>query len=365
MVAAKTERLLNLVICLLYTRRPLTKSQIRASVAQYAETGSDEAFDRMFERDKDELRELGIPLVSAPLDKLFEDETGYRIDRREYALPEIEFSREELTVLGLAATAWEQASLAGPAAAAMRKLAAAGVERDTASIIGLEPRVRTVEVAFEPVRAAVVAAYPIRFGYRTGGTGDLKTRRVQPWALASWHGRWYLTGYDVDRQAPRVFRLGRIRGSVKKDGTPGSYQIPAGVDPIAMIAAASSDPAPISARILVRDGAGVQLRRRGTPVADGGGTGVDGEGTVADGEGTVADGQAPGWSVLEVSFPSLEVAAGELAGYGPDVRVLHPEELVAAVVEQLRAAMNAQRAVVVAETAGLGADGAERDEAGR
>ncbi len=141
MVAAKTERLLNLVICLLYTRRPLTKEQIRASVAQYAGTSSDEAFDRMFERDKDELRELGIPLVASPLDRFFEDEIGYRIDRREYALPQIEFTREELTVLGLAAKAWEQASLAGPAAAAMRKLAATGVQRDDASIIGLEPRV--------------------------------------------------------------------------------------------------------------------------------------------------------------------------------------------------------------------------------
>ena len=79
MVAAKTERLLNLVICLLYTRRPLTRAQIRTSVAAYAATTSDEAFERMFERDKEELRELGIPLVTEQIDTLFEDEPGYRI----------------------------------------------------------------------------------------------------------------------------------------------------------------------------------------------------------------------------------------------------------------------------------------------
>ena len=65
MSSAKTERLLNLVICLLSTRRPLTKSQIRQAVPQYAATSGTEAFERMFERDKDELRELGIPLVTS------------------------------------------------------------------------------------------------------------------------------------------------------------------------------------------------------------------------------------------------------------------------------------------------------------
>ena len=336
MVAAKTERLLNLVIALLYTRRPLTKEQIRATVAAYAETTSTEAFDRMFERDKDELRELGIPLVAEPIDRFFEDEIGYRIDRREYALPKIEFTREELTVLALAARAWEQASLAGPAAAAMRKLAAAGVERDDTSIVGLEPRVRTVEAAFESVRRAVVNAYPITFGYRTGGTGDVLTRRVRPWGLASWHGRWYLTGYDVDRQAPRVFRLGRIRGIVAKAGASGSYRIPGDLDPIAMIAASSADPSPLVARVLVRDGAGHQLRRRATLTA----TDERPSGSDAGDPGRDTE---PGWSLLEVSFAGLEAAAGELAAYGPDVRVLGPPDLVAAVVEQLRSALTAQR----------------------
>ena len=92
--AAKTERLLNLVLALLSTRRPLTKGQIRAAVPQY-EQSDDAAFDRMFERDKDELRDLGIPIVTEHIDTFFQDEPGYRIDRREYALPPIEFTAEQ------------------------------------------------------------------------------------------------------------------------------------------------------------------------------------------------------------------------------------------------------------------------------
>ena len=75
-VAAKTERLLNLVIALLSTRMPLTKARIRTAVPQYLTTASVEAFDRMFERDKDDLRELGIPLVTEEITALLDDEPG-------------------------------------------------------------------------------------------------------------------------------------------------------------------------------------------------------------------------------------------------------------------------------------------------
>src|SRR5450631_2770343 len=102
MAPQRTERLLNLVIALLATRRWLTKEQIRRAVPQYADCDTGEAFDRMFERDKEDLRELGVPLVTGSEDALFDDEPGYRIDRAQYALPEIGFTAQELAVLGLA-----------------------------------------------------------------------------------------------------------------------------------------------------------------------------------------------------------------------------------------------------------------------
>ena len=162
----KTERLLNLVLVLLYTRRPLSKAQIRQLVPQYGQSASTEAFERMFERDKDELRELGIPLVTEDIDPLHEDEPGYRIHQREYALPDISFEPDELAVLGLASRTWAQASLAGPAAQALRKLRAAGVERDVDALIGIEPRLRTTEPAFDAVKDGVLRRVPLRFAYR-------------------------------------------------------------------------------------------------------------------------------------------------------------------------------------------------------
>ncbi len=179
--AAKTERLLNLVIALLSTRRPLTKAQLRTAVPQYHQTSSTEAFDRMFERDKDELRELGIPLVTRD-DEWSPDDAGYLIDQREYAIPPIEVEPEELVALALAGRVWAHASLAGPAAAAMAKLTAAGVDLDPTSLVGIEPRVRTTEAAFEPVKQALVARRQIRFDYRNA-SGEFSTRRLQPWGL--------------------------------------------------------------------------------------------------------------------------------------------------------------------------------------
>ena len=322
--AAKTERLLNLVLCLLYTRRPLPKSKIRDIVPQYGDAVSDEAFDRMFERDKDELRELGIPLVTAEIGGVWDDEVGYRIDQREYALPDIEFEPDELAVLGLASRTWAHASLAGPAAQALRKLKAAGIERDGDSLIGIEPRLGTSEPAFEPVKNAVVGQQTISFGYRTGGQGEVNTRTVQPWGLASWHGRWYLTGFDLDRTAPRVFRLSRIDGAVSVVRKAAAYTVPADHRAQEMIRTAVGEQEPGTAVVRVREGRGQSLRRRGTAVDTGTGTGTEGE-----------------WTTLEVPFTDPYAFADEVSGYGADVVVQAPTDVRDLVVERLRGAVAA------------------------
>ncbi|HZX99270.1 MAG TPA: WYL domain-containing protein [Dermatophilaceae bacterium] len=316
--ADKTERLLNLVICLLYTRKPLSKAKIRNAVPQYGTSASDEAFDRMFERDKDELRELGIPLVTEPFDVFFDDEPGYRIDRREYALPEISFGADELAVLGLASRVWTQASLAGPAAQALRKLEAAGVERDDSSLIGIVPMVRTAEPAFKAVKDAVLQHTPVAFAYRKAGTGEVATRHVQPWAIASWHGHWYLTAFDTDRNAPRVFRLGRIEGEVGIEGKPGSYEVPEDHQPTAMISAVAVDRAPQPSALQVRVGTGHGLRRQAHTVEA-----VDDR-----------------WSLITVDFTDTEAFAAEICSFGPDVVVKAPTELRESVIRRLTGALN-------------------------
>ncbi|WP_134773323.1 helix-turn-helix transcriptional regulator [Ornithinimicrobium flavum] len=316
--AAKTERLLNLVIALLHTRQPLSKARLRQAVPDYAQ-GGDEAFERMFERDKDELRALGVPLRTEPIDPFFDDEPGYRIDQREYALPQIDFAPDELAVLGLASRAWSQASLAGPAAQALRKLEAAGLVRDESSVAGIEPLLHTREPAFEPVRDAVLSRTPLTFDYR-GGSGDLGERHVQPWGLTSWHGRWYLTAHDLDRDAPRVFRLDRI-GDPRRAGRAGGYDVPPSHDAVTMIRSSVGDDAAApstTARLLVREGVAASLRKRGAEAAE----------------------EAPeGWDLVEVPTGSLVALAQEVAAYGPDVRVVDPAELGELVAERLRAVL--------------------------
>jgi len=313
----KTERLLNLVIALLATRMPLSKARIRAAVPQYHGTASDEAFDRMFERDKDELRELGIPLVTAVIDPVFDDELGYRIDKREYALPEIAFEPDEVTALSLAARTWTRASLAGSAASALRKLRAAGVAMDERSLVGIEPVVRTTEEAFEPLRRAVRDRQVVSFGYRKP-EGESTTRHLQPWALAQWRGRWYLTGHDLDRGAPRVFRLSRVDTAVRTTGPPGAYDIPADHDPRAMVETTQVSTSPPRLAVLrVRVGSGNALRRRAVapPVEDG------------------------DWARVEVEFQDVDRLADEVAGYGPDVVAEGPDDLRDAVVRRLQGAV--------------------------
>ena len=316
--AAKTERLLNLVLCLLYTRRPLPKSRIRDVVPQYGDAKTDEAFDRMFERDKDELRELGIPLVTEDIGGLWDDEVGYRIDQREYALPDVAFEPDELAVLGLASRTWAHASLAGPAAQALRKLKASGIERDGDSLVGIEPRLGTREPAFEAVKNAVVGQRTIRFGYQTGGAGEVQERRVQPWGLASWHGRWYLTGFDLDREAPRVFRLSRIDGAVTEVRRAEPYTVPADHRAQEMIRTTVGEQRPRTARVRVRAGRGHTLRRRATSTTDAG-----------------------EWTLLEVPFTDDDALADEVSGYGADVVVQKPPEVRDLVVARLRGALAA------------------------
>ncbi|WP_426560308.1 helix-turn-helix transcriptional regulator [Angustibacter sp. McL0619] len=321
MSSIKTERLLNLVICLLSTGRPLTKAQIRQAVPQYADNTSTEAFERMFERDKDELRELGIPLVTSNADALFEDEIGYRVDREAYALPQVTFEPDELAVLGLASRVWQQASLAAPATRALTKLTALGAPQDDGSLIGLEPRIRTAEPAFDPLWAALRDRVPVRFTYRTASTGEVAERFVEPWGVTSRNGRWYLTGFDRGRGAARVYRLSRVEGDVVRSGRAGEYEVPADHVPRVMVGESVQDRAPQTAHVHARPGAAQSLRRRATSVAAG----------------------PDGWDQLDVEFGDVEALAEEMAGLGAAVLALAPQELRDSVVRRLRAVAEVSR----------------------
>src|SRR5689334_6274210 len=192
----RTERLVNLVICLLSTRRFLTAAQIAATVPGYEHDPEDprdhDAFQRKFERDKAELRELGVPLETGTA-SVFDLEPGYRIAHREYALPDILLEPDEAAAVGIAARLWQHAGLAAAASSGLTKLRAAGVEVDPTTTLGVEPVV-TVDPTFEPLTAAVRARQAVSFGYRPPEADAVATRRLRPWGVVCWRGRWYVVG---------------------------------------------------------------------------------------------------------------------------------------------------------------------------
>lgn len=323
MPATKTERLVNLVICLLASKQYVTKERLRTTLEPYRECPTDDAFERMFERDKDELREMGIPLETGTNSALFEDEIGYRIPKDSYNLPEIRLERDEAAVLGVAARFWQQAVLASDASSALLKLKSAGIEVGDISQSGIEPRVRTETSAFEPLLQAICDGRPVSFRYRKSGEVDPARREVEPWAIDSWRGHWYLAGFDRDRGADRMFRLDRIVGEVVLLSGHLTEPVPDDMDVHAKVAdfAWRQNRNVGTATLRLKADTGFLLRRRATEC-----------------EAELLDGEPTGWDVVTV--PRTTGMAGWLAEFGPDVQVLDPPDLRAAVIGRLRAAVD-------------------------
>lgn len=312
MSSTRAERLVNLVLCLLSTRQFLSAERIRATVPGYADAPGDAAFFRMFERDKNELRELGVPLETGR-NSGFDAVDGYRIARHDYELGEVHLEPDEAAAVALAARLWESPELADAAHGALVKLRAAGVEVDE-DRSHIQPRVGATEPAFGALLAAVQAGRVVSFDHRRGGpAGEVGRRTVEPWGVVSWRGRWYLVGHDRDRAAPRSFRVSRISGPITASGRAGAVTVPPGVDLMAMVRrTVELPPVTGSATVWVAEGRAQGLRRLGR---------IRGPRTVAG---------RPG-SELELDLRSLETVARWLAGHGPDVVVLDPPELAAAV----------------------------------
>ena len=174
----------------------------------------------MFERDKEELRALGVPIEVGSIDPLFDDEPGYRISPDDFALPEIRLEADEAAVVGLATRVWEHARLAEATTDAVRKLTAAGVEVDLSALDLVEPRLSADEPAFDVFWDATQARQAVEFDYQRPGYPQPLERHLQPWGVVRHAGRWYVVGLDTDRGEERVFRLSRVVGDAAPDRWP-------------------------------------------------------------------------------------------------------------------------------------------------
>jgi proteasome accessory factor B len=314
MAARRAERLVNLVICLLSTRQFLTAERIRDAVPGYeradGDPRTDEAFKRMFERDKAELRDLGIPLETGR-NSAFDVDEGYRIKRREYELPEIEFDAAEATAVGLAARLWQSAQLGEAARSALLKLRAAGTQV-RADAPGSVPTLDAAEPALPVLLEAARRSQVVHFDYHKPRQRSAERRTLEPWGVLSWRRRWYVAGLDRDRGEPRSFRLSRISGPVEVDRRAGTFERPEKVDLLEMVAGAPEDAR--WAQVRVGGSRAGNLRRMAAADHDG---------------------------VLSISFTDTEWLARAVASAGSAAEVLDPPDLREAVVAKLRRASGA------------------------
>lgn len=321
MAPRKSERILNLTICLLSARRFLTREQIRGAVEGYAGL-SDAAFERMFERDKEELRELGVPVETGTESTYFGDELGYRIPRGDFELPPIEFTADEASAVSMAGRVWQEANLAESTQLALAKLRAAGLATPTEGQL-LAPTSTARVAAFQPLWQALVEGRRVRFDYRRAGGSAPGRRLVEPWGIVSHKGSWYLIGHDIDRADTRMFKLARILDEPVAEGPAGAVQVPDGLDLRALADRLRPGRPEQQALIAVRADRAPWVRRQGTPAGAS--------------ELPVPD----GFEAYTVRFSAADTFAVELAGSGSDVIVLDPPDLRALVREHLAGAVRA------------------------
>jgi predicted DNA-binding transcriptional regulator YafY len=208
------ERLINLVALLLEARRPMTFEQIREVLPAYQQ-GDVASAKRMFERDKDILREVGIPVDVVATD-VWEVEQGYRISKDRYYLPEVTFTPDEVWALFVAA---HEPGDEGEAELAFQKLSTGS---DANMLLGMteRPTARGADYSgphLGSVADAMARRRAIRFKYRPL-QGKAGQREVDPYSLVFRAGNWYLVGLDRVRKDTRTYRLSRLMSPVKEIG---------------------------------------------------------------------------------------------------------------------------------------------------
>ena len=309
-VSRKTERLVNLTIALLATKRYLTKSEIFRTVDGYE--GTPESKERMFERDKDDLRNLGIVIEVGTFDPLFEDESGYRIKPESYQFQLGELDSRDIALLSIAAEAWRGAALDSSALGALVKLHAIGIETDAESLPDLAPAVLSKDANLAGAISAINTRTVISFSYISESLKE-EVRVLEPYAVASKYGHWYLFGNDLDRKGLRSFRLDRVSGSISTKGRSASYEIPATFSVENYLLEARTEK---SVELYLRSGRALGLRNRAVEVPD---------------ESAPMD-----WQRVSISYQDQERLIEEILWYADDAVVLEPEEIRISVINRLQ-----------------------------
>jgi proteasome accessory factor B len=307
------ERLVDLVALLLESRTPLTFEQIRDALREAYDQDDVDTAKRMFERDKDALRDIGVPVEVAYTDA-WEVEQGYTIPKDRYYLPEIAFTPEEISALLIAARTGGEG---GPAEDAVRKLlcgADGGILAGSASA----PLTAEGGVSDERLTAAAEAVLERRavtFGYRTA-RGEVAERFVDPYGLVCRAGHWYLVGLDRERGGIRAFRVSRFSTdlTVAGEGSPP----PSGFHAAQHVQAGPWGPGEAHEHARIAFAPDVAWwATRGLPAAE------------------VCTRRSDGWVEVEVPAGPGAGLVPWILSFGPDAEVLEPPSLRDEIIERL------------------------------
>ena len=294
----KTERLINLTLALLATKRYLKKSEILSNVAGYE--GTQEAKERMFERDKDDLRSLGIEIEVGDLDIFFEDEPGYRIPQKSYELNVPNLSGRELALLSIASSFWNDSVLAPNAQSGIRKLQSLGIPATLEFEFRMKYRFDNPSELLEEIAKAILQKSKIKFSY---DSSSLKVRHLEPYRIVFWNSYWYLIGMDIDRTGIRLFKLSRFLGGIEISKKKNEFESPS--DFAVADHLPKSDVEVIhSAKIEIRRETGTLLRQRGKLLS-----------------------QGSEYDTYELNYENERVFLRELIWHGANVRILEPANL--------------------------------------
>ena len=306
-MSRKSERLVNLTIALLATKRYLTKAEIFKNVAGYS--GDAEAKDRMFERDKDDLRSLGITIELGTFDPLFEDEAGYRIKPESYALQLKNLDATSIALLSQAGKMWREAALGQSAQSGLRKLRSVGINSDLESVIELTTSSQSAPEQVSDLIEAITSRQVITFEYLNKDLVS-EVRKVNPYRLSNSLGYWYLIAWDLEKLALRTFRLDRFNSSVNLSGKSNSFEVDVELlDSYNLEQIGESS----DAVLLVRKGKAPALRN----------------------EGVISEHDSE-WDRVNLQYQSSKQILREILWAGDNAIILEPEELRGELIASLK-----------------------------
>lgn len=248
-------RVLELFFAVFESRDGLLQREIHR-LPHYRYLEDDHSFNVMLGRDLDQLRQLGVVFQTDTVTIDGVHHKRYRVDSSTVlsgAQHTLEPVHLQLLHMALAAATSLDADRFQAIDTTLRATTDEAIPAKPRTPRPLVEDIEGAGVLLQALREEI----PVSFSYASATCVDI--RAVEPWRLLIRGHGMYLWGWDLDRRAPRLFRLSRIESGIDLVGEPGDcdHPMPEDVDPFAGYS--------VSPRLLVRRGADLDFATDLTP----------------------------------------------------------------------------------------------------